>query len=440
MATASKDQTVKVWDAASGGHQLTLKGHESVVYSVAFSPDGRRILSASFDKTAKVWDAVTGTNLVTLRGHGELLWAAEFSPDGRRIATCSNDRTARVWDGASGEQLLTLSGHASLVVSVAFSPNGQRIATASSDRTAKVWDTASGRELLPLKGHSDQVWSVAFSPDGGRLLTGSYDGTTKVWDTASGKELLTLHGHSGAVRSALFSPDGRQIVTASYDGTAKVWTAATAQQVDGWRREEKAAAERVASLQQELSPADERERALRAREPGAIKQWLVLAPIPLESRNALAALENQQVSQEALLRPRAGEKVRVGAGELAWNPVQLRDSVLDFNELLKGTHEWSVAYAICYIQSDWEQNGLLAKVGSDDEAKLYLNGRQIYQNNVPRACVPDTDVASGVDFRAGLNVVVFKVVNEAAGWQGCLRFTDADGQPVKGIHVTLTPR
>jgi len=80
-----------------------------------------------------------------------------FSPDGRRIVTGSWDDTAKVWDAASGKVLLTLKGHIDWVRSVAFSPDGRRIATGSDDRTAKVWDAASGSEMLTLKGHTDRV-------------------------------------------------------------------------------------------------------------------------------------------------------------------------------------------------------------------------------------------------------------------------------------------
>ena len=267
LATASDDQTAKVWDAESGKELLTLRGHSDVVNSVVFSPDGKRLATASDDQTAKVWDAESGKELLTLRGHSGLVigvafspdgkhlatasedhrakvWDAEsgkelltlwlhfgrvnsvaFSPDGKRLATGSSDQTAKVCDAVSGKELLTLRGHQGRVNGVAFSPDGKRLATASDDQTAKMWDAASGKELLTLRGHSDAVDSLAFSPDGKRLITASWDQTAKVWDPASGKELLTLHGHSGIVNSVAFSPDGKRLATASSDQTTKVWDA-----------------------------------------------------------------------------------------------------------------------------------------------------------------------------------------------------------------------
>jgi len=436
IVVGSRDGTVEGCQAADGKELFTFEAHGTNVSSAAFSPDGRRFVTASNDRTAKVWDAASGTNLLTLKGHRDMILSVDWSPDGRRIATASYDGTAKVWDAASGVDLLTLTGHSTVVYVAVFSPDGRRIATGGMDATAKVWDAASGKELLTFKGHSAEVSGVAFSPDGQRIVTSSADGTAKLWDAADGKELLTLKGHSVWVNSVAFSPDGRRIVTGGGDYTAKVWEAATAQQVDAWQREEQAAIERLAA------PA-EHERALRAQIPGAIKQWLVLAPVPFEgggvAGSGAVALGHEQVAQEAHLRPRAGDRVSLGASELVWKAVRQDDFLLDFNQIVGQPTDWSVAYAVSYIQSETAQTGLLMKVGSDDQAKIYLNGKEIYRNEEAGPRAPDQGVVSGVELRAGLNVLVFKVVNETFGWWGSVWFTDAAGQPVKGIRVTLTP-
>jgi eukaryotic-like serine/threonine-protein kinase len=435
--------TATVWDAATGAQLFTLKGHSDWIRAVAFSPDGQRIVTASSDRTAKVWDAASGTNLLTLKGHSAWVRGVAFSPDSRRIVTTCFDGTAKVWDAATGKILHTWKWHASPIESVAFSRDGRRIVSASDDRTAKVWDAASGKLLLTLTGHGGIVTSADFSPDGQRIVTGSFDSTAKVWDAAGGNELLTLYGSSVAIDAVAFSPDGQRIVTGGYDGTVEVWEAATGQQVAGWQREEEGDIERlpVLGVGAGYDLVTEHERALAAQAPGAVKQWLVLAPIAFEGRTemaALKALDQEQLAQEAHLRVRAGDRSTVGTRELVWSAAQSEDSLIDFNDLLGKVTEWSVAYAICYIQSETNQNGLLMKVGSDDQAKIYLNGREIYRHDSPRECVPDQDVVEGVELKAGLNVLVFKVVNQEHGWQGSVRFTDPAGQPVKGIRVTLT--
>ena len=98
-----------------------------------------------------------------------------------------------------------------------------------------------------------------------------------------------------------------------------------------------------------------------------------------------------------------------------------------------------MAYAVCYIQSDAAHAGVLMKVGSDDQAKIYLNEKELYRSDAARQCLPDQDEVAGVELKAGLNVLAFKVVNETADWKGSVRFTDAIGQPLKGIRVTLDP-
>ena len=223
LVTASEDKTVKLWDALSGQELLTLRGHSGPVYGVAYSPDGKRVATASGDNTVKLWDALNGQQLLTLSGYSGPVYRVAYSPDGKRLATASGDGTAKVWDALSGQELLTLRGHSNAVSGVAYSPDGKRLATASWDKTVKVWDALSGQELLTLSGHSDRVSAVAYSPDGKRLATASRDKTVKVWDALSGKELLTLSGHSDRVSGVAYSPDGKRLATASLDKTVKVW-------------------------------------------------------------------------------------------------------------------------------------------------------------------------------------------------------------------------
>ena len=161
---------------------LTLKGHINGVDSVAFSPDGTRIVTGSEDKTAKVWDAKTGSETLTLKGHTREVTSVAFSPDGTRIVTGSWDQTAKVWDAKTGAEVLTLKGHTREVNSASFSGEGSRIVTGSGDQTAKVWAAKTGAEVLTLKGHTAGMISASFSGDGSRVVTGSGDQTAKVWD------------------------------------------------------------------------------------------------------------------------------------------------------------------------------------------------------------------------------------------------------------------
>jgi hypothetical protein len=281
---------------------------------------------------------------------------------------------------------------------------------------------------------------VVFSPDGQRIVTGSDDQTAKVWELASGQELLTLKGHTGWIGSVAFSPDGQRIVTGSVDQTAKVWEAARGEQFAAWQEEERAAAEYLAGLERERTAEHERQRIARAGDEGAIKRWLILAPIALATgQSTTEGLDAEQIESEGRLRPKAGKGPIIGSGELTWQEVTLEDYVIDFNVILGHRTTYSVAYAVCYIRSEAEQRELRMLVGSDDEAKVYLNGKQIHKHSSKRSFVANMDTARGITLIEGLNVLVFKVVNEIADWEGSIRFTDAQGNPVTGIKVTLTP-
>ena len=117
----------------------TLAGHLNSVCSVAYSPDGTKIISGSFDNTIKIWDANTGECLQTLEGHSHYVWSVAYSPDGTKIVSGSYDNTIKIWDANTGACLQTLTGHSGGVESVAYSPDGTKIISGSWDRTVKIW-------------------------------------------------------------------------------------------------------------------------------------------------------------------------------------------------------------------------------------------------------------------------------------------------------------
>ena len=445
ILTGHGDKTARVWNAATGRPLLTLEGLTGGVNAVAFSPDGQRIVAGSDDLIpgtddliAVVWDAASGRQLVPLKGHTDGIVSAAFFSDGQRIVTASGDKTVRVWDAATGRVLLTLEGHRREIWSVGVSPNGQRIVTASHDLTAKVWDATTGQELpVPLRGHSDWVWSVAFSPDSRRIVTGSYDRTARVWEAATGRELLMLKA-CDVIRCVAVSPDGRRIVTGGNEGIAEVWEAARPEQVAAWQQEERAAAQSLDTSRREQAEEEERERIVRARD--SIKHWLVLAPVPLVSgQGGAEGLDTEQIPDESWLRPKEREMVSIGTNGLRWQKLALTNEVLDFNATLGQVTTQSVAYAVCYLRSDAPQRGLRMLVGSDDQSKVYLNGKEVYKSSEDRTYYAEQDRVPNIELNAGLNVLVFKVVNETFDWMGSIRLTDAQGEPLKGVEVTLRP-
>ncbi len=182
------------------------------------------------------------------------------------------------------------------------------------------------------------------------------------------------------------------------------------------------------------------EDAFKPDEDGFIRNWLILAPLPFgDAQNGTDALGKQQVPDEAKLEPKEGDKVKSGDKELAWKPYKAESYLLDFNAFLKQQTEDSVGYAVCYLVADREMKDLTMKTGSDDQAKVYLNGKEVFKNEEARPADKDQDSTPNLTLKKGVNVVVFKVVNEKEDWSGCLRFTDKDGKPVTDLKVSLKP-
>jgi len=223
IVSGSGDGTIRLWDVNSGSELAVFKGHNDYVLSVAFSPDGSKIVSGSTDHTIRLWDVNSGSELAVFKGHNDYVFSVAFSPDGQKIVFGSDDKTIRLWDIKSGEQLAVFKGHEDEVFSVAFSPDGSKIVSGSWDKTIRLWDIKSGEQLAVFKGHEDEVFSVAFSPDGSKIVSGSRDKTIRLWDIKSRSELAVLKDHKNSVFSVVFSPDGSKIASGSEDNTIRLW-------------------------------------------------------------------------------------------------------------------------------------------------------------------------------------------------------------------------
>ena len=220
MVTAAANGAAKVWDVKTGSLVMTLR--DAAIYSLqsaSFSPDGRSLMTTN-SQSVQTWSldplavALRGGDNDLLRYRGQVNSVA-FSPDGTRLVTAAADKTARIWDVRTGAALLTLLGHDAEITSVGFSRDGGHLVTASQDKTVRVWDATTGALLTVLRSHDDAVNAASFSPDDKFIVTASADKTARVWDAANGKLLVTFRGHDNAVLSASFSPDGKNVLSVS---------------------------------------------------------------------------------------------------------------------------------------------------------------------------------------------------------------------------------
>jgi WD40 repeat protein len=236
------NNTLKLWDFDSNKLLRTLRGHRYPINAIAFSSDGRRVLSGSNDRTGKLWEVPSGRLLRTLNTEFWVTGVA-LSPDGgsalvaagggRGVGDTANQgeevsvppKLLYHWDLESGRLLKAFDNSIADVDSVAFSPDG-RTALGGGLRTITVWDVQSGRHIKTFDAHSDWVRSLAFSADGLRALSGSADGTIKLWDVPSGTLRATFLGHWGPMH-AVFSPDEKMVVSGGRDGTIRFWNANT---------------------------------------------------------------------------------------------------------------------------------------------------------------------------------------------------------------------
>jgi eukaryotic-like serine/threonine-protein kinase len=227
--------SVKVWDARTGREAFPPipAGQEYFAVpfqAVAFSPDGRYLVTGKVNGAVQVWDAGSGREVGTLGSHDREIRGVAISRDGRHLASASAEGTVKLWDatrlGEKQEARLTLRARVpGMTLTLTFSPEGRRLATVSEENTVKIWDVEKGGELQTLRGHSGEPYTVAFSPDenGRWLASAGEDSTVKVWDSHTGRLVRTFRGHTGLVSSVAFSPDGRYLISGSRDKTVKVW-------------------------------------------------------------------------------------------------------------------------------------------------------------------------------------------------------------------------
>ncbi len=225
ILSGSEDFSLRLWDPGTRAVKQVFEGHKLPVTSIALSRDGTRALSGGGDGVVILWNVPAGKPIHRLTGHTDWVRAVAISADGKRGLSGGDDKSVRLWDLDRGEQLKKFDGHLATVWTVAFSLDGQRAASGSEDHSIRLWNLETRTEAKNLTGHLAAVHSVTYLPDG-RLLSASDDRTLRLWDTNGMPVKTPWVGHAGKVRGVAVSSDGKRAVSVGFgdnDNTVRLW-------------------------------------------------------------------------------------------------------------------------------------------------------------------------------------------------------------------------
>ena len=391
-------------------------------------PGGSHFFVAAPGASNSWLDAQTGKTI--LQHPDQEIHSAGFPPGGKQLALAFVGETQiRIFDAATARQTATISYESQEGTQpwIQFSPNGDRFAISYEDTPSRVYgvsvyDLTTKKRIHRITGHAEDVNAAYFLPDGRRIFTKSTDGTVRLWDMESGIELLSLagSGFDGLLPYRALSPNGRIIAIGGSEGVY-LKQAATDEQVAAWQQPPK-------------GPSDTQ----WWRRLGGIQDWLVLAPFRLREKEYLEDLDKQQLADEADLDPSAGDEVPVSGEKLTWKQATTNDCVLDFQKATSPNEDNCLAYAVTHIYSDAPREKVRLLFGSDDLAKVYLNGKFIHSCRSRRAAAPADDEV-WIDLRKGKNVLVCKVIDDKLDWGVSAQVVGEDYQPIPGVTTEIRP-
>jgi RNA polymerase sigma factor (sigma-70 family) len=236
LASGSADNTVRLWDAATGKEIRAITTATDQVQSVAFSPDGKVLASAGNDRTVYLLEVPTGKIYARITGLNANILAISFSPQGTLVGAACADGTIRVWESFTGKEVERFQMAGGARTSITFSPDGRLLVSGDpGERTVRIWDVAAGKERAAIESpHATGIWAAAFDPAGKKFVLAGTDGTLTVWEVDGAKPKVVLTGQKEPVRSVTFSPDGRLLASAGQENRVaqvRLWDAATGKEL-----------------------------------------------------------------------------------------------------------------------------------------------------------------------------------------------------------------
>lgn len=263
------------------------------IHNLTFSPDGGRLAGGNGYGHLLIWDVESGKLLSDIEAHGDWAFSIAYSADGKSLLTGGGDNLVRLWhtEKLSDGPTKTLEAHTADVHAVAFHPlDHKTLFSAGDDKTAIIWDVESAAPVHRLEGHERQITSLDVTPDGRILATGSRDGTIRLWTTDTGEPLRTLKGHERDVMSVRFAPDGRTLASASYDSTVRVWEVGTGTELWSAKAHEGAVVSVAFSHDgSSIAAVDDRRIVLMDHADGTVKRQFLLPFAPFGTQTSWVA-------------------------------------------------------------------------------------------------------------------------------------------------------
>jgi WD40 repeat protein/serine/threonine protein kinase len=329
-----------------------LEGQVGPVRCAAFSADGKRVsFAGEGDFAVRVWDPEGGMDPRRFSGHAASVIAVAFTPDGRRLLSASRDGTLRAWDLATGAEVLQMGDAVfNKLRCVAFAASGRRALAGYNDGSLVLWDLDKGIEKTRFRGHEKTVWSVALTPDGKLGLSGGGDGKAKLWEVEAGKEVQHYDGHKGRVTAVAFWPDGSRVVTGGVDGLLRVCALKTGKEDYRDAKPDLMVISVAVSPDQRLIVAGCQDNNFRtvavsgpavAVKPGPAKpedKTPARLPVPDEAKQAEAEKLIKELFKEDYAKRRAADRLALAA-KLLQKAVETRDDPAARYVLLRETRD-----------------------------------------------------------------------------------------------------
>jgi WD40 repeat protein/serine/threonine protein kinase len=376
ILTGSADNTLRIWELATGGFVNTFAGHQNSVTCAVFSMDGTLALTGSRDRTVRLWGVSSGTCLRVLEGHRDTVEAVAIIAEDRKAISASSDGAIRVWDLATSQCLDIFDEHRGPVTALAADSAGLLAVSGGQDGGLRVWDVVNHRCTHAIEGHSASIVSITLSADGRFALTGGKDGVLKVWHPAAGQHVATCTGHQAPVLACAISADGRFAVSASRDQTVRFWDTSTGRCLNTFFGHSGPVTTVAIASDRRFVVSGGEDKTIRIWRTEAISEDLSSPALICQAVASEVALSTGRAFEEALRHARAA--ISQGNFLDAAKYIRIAREQPGHRRTPEAMHEWRSLYTRLprvVFQGAWEEAGLTQQAGTLKLAYVTPNAR-----------------------------------------------------------------